>query len=118
MVQVTTPPVVTAQHGTGNPPIRFGNQTEARVASQKRGDGGARVGFVQSHAFGAPPQCDDRVVIFDPEMAHDCSIVAGAAGRHLFHGTLTFLAGLRGMSCVERKRIVMSFTIQTGFISF
>jgi cytochrome b subunit of formate dehydrogenase len=51
-------------------------------------------------------------------MAHDCSIVAGVTGRHLFHGTLTFLAGLRGMSCVERKRIVMSFTIQTGFISF
>ncbi|MFZ1073312.1 MAG: hypothetical protein WAO21_07730 [Verrucomicrobiia bacterium] len=31
MVQVTTPPVVTAQHGTGNPPIRFGNQAEARL---------------------------------------------------------------------------------------
>jgi hypothetical protein len=75
-MQIATPPVVTAQHGTNDSPILFRNETEARVASQIRGDGAARVGLVQPHTFSASPQCDDRVVVFDTERADDYSIVS------------------------------------------
>jgi hypothetical protein len=67
MMQATTPAIMAAQHSANDPAILLRNETEARVASQIRGDGGACVGFVQPHTFGAPPQGNDRVVIFDTE---------------------------------------------------
>jgi len=87
---------VAAQHGTNNSAILLRNEAEARVAPQIRGDGAARVGFVQPHALGPPPQGDDSVVIFDSEKAHDYSIGAQAARGFAFHSTVTLLAMLRG----------------------
>jgi len=69
---------VTAQHGANDSPILFRHETETRVASQIRSNDATRAGLVQSHTPGAPPQRDDRVVIFDSEMAHDRS--TGARG--------------------------------------
>jgi hypothetical protein len=89
MMQVTTPSIVTAQHGTNNPPFVFRNETEIRVASQKHGNGAVRVGLVQPHALGASSQSDDRTEIFDSEMAHDRSIGATATIGLLIHSRLT-----------------------------
>ena len=69
-MQVTATSVVTAQHGANDPPILFSNETESRVAAQKCGNGGARVGLVQPHAFGTAPQGDHRIEILDSEKAH------------------------------------------------
>jgi hypothetical protein len=46
MMKVTAPAIVAAQHGANDPAILLRNETEARVASQKCGNGIARVGFV------------------------------------------------------------------------
>jgi len=78
MMQVTTPAIVTAQHGADDSAILFRNEAQPRVAPQKNGDGAACVGFVQPHTFRAPPQGDDRVVVFDTEGADDHSIFVGA----------------------------------------
>jgi hypothetical protein len=75
-MQITAPAIVTAQHGANDSPILFRNETEARVAPQIRRDGAGRVGLVQPHALGSPPQGDDRIAIFGTKRAHDRSIVA------------------------------------------
>jgi len=97
MMQVTAPAVVAAQHGANYPAILLRNETEAWIVPQKRGDGPARVGFIQSHPFRAPPQGDDRVVIFKPKSADDDPIVAGAAGKFLFQSAFTFWTSFHGL---------------------
>lgn len=69
---------MTAQHGANDSTILLRNETEIRIALPIRSNGATRVGLVQSHTPGAPPQRDDCVVIFDSEMAHDRS--TGARG--------------------------------------
>src|ERR1039458_9018742 len=106
-MQVTAPAIVAAQHGADDSPILFRNETEIRVASQIRGDGATRVGLVQPHALGASPQCDDRVEIFDSEMAHDRSIGARAARGFTFHSTVTLLARFLGLSASQPRTRAM-----------
>ena len=107
MMQVAPPAVVTAQHGANDSAILLRNKTEARVPSQIRGDRTARVGFVQPHTFGAPPQGDDRVVIFDTERADDCSTAIWTARKFPFHSTVTLLARLRGLSTSQPRATAM-----------
>jgi len=76
MMKITAPSVVATKYGANNLAAFFDNETETRVAPQIRGDGWARVGFIEFHAFGPPPQGNDRVIIFNAESADDHFVVA------------------------------------------
>src|ERR1035438_1230516 len=106
-MQIATPSVVTAQHGTDDLTVLLRNETEIQIASQIRGDGAARVRLIQPHALGASPQCDDRFEIFDSEKAHDRSIGAKTARGFPFHSTVTLLARFLGLSTSQPRVTAM-----------
>lgn len=107
MMQVAAPAIVAAQRGADDATIFLRHKTHARVASQIRGDGRARVGLVQPHAFAAPPQGDDGVVIFDAKNAEDDCVRFFGPGKIVFHSTVTLFARLRGLSTSQPRATAM-----------
>jgi len=107
MVQVTPPAVMTTQYRADEAALFLGYETKTRIAPQICSDRVTGVGFVQPDAFGAPPQSDDRTVIFNPESANDGFTVATALGNPLFHSTVTLLARLRGLSTSQPRATAM-----------
>jgi hypothetical protein len=107
MMQVPAPAVVAAQRGANDPALLLCDKTEARIAVEKCGDRGARVGFVQPHAFAALPQSDDFIIIFDAKYAEDYSVIVWGLGKNFFHSTVTLLARLRGLSTSQPRATAM-----------
>ena len=106
MMQIAASAVMTAQHRADDLPIPFCYEAQARISPQIHSDGTARIGFVQSHTFGASPQCKDRPVIIDAKRA-DGRVTNATAGFVCLHSTVTLLARLRGLSTSQPRATAM-----------